>query len=301
MKSRRSRKRKRRSSRPIGGQPAPPARSPQPPDVEAYKSRLEKFVVIFNSLRGVEGRALLSPSHAPLTEVRQQPSSSPPQRHSEPAVVSIVIASLAWQPNGDTSNPLVDFLANGNKSGRRKKATGWLRRSEAMRFGIECNKVGNKKMQLTEEENTRLVEIKRELDSVRQRYDNTWPHGITPIADLRHAYDVSESKVKACVKKYMNQGFSSKRKERSDTGETIFTSQRKRDSEFTPYSYYSKLQRMRHNVHLSGEQLAEGFSTLDAITRHQCEVGAANLKGIVINIRGEIEWVMKQCNGNISW
>ena len=109
-------------------------------------------------------------------------------------MVFIVVASMEWLTNADTSNLLLNFLAKGNKSGRRKRATGWLKQSKAARLGIEYDKDGNNKNELTADENMRLVKIKREMNKVCQHYGNTWPHGITPMTNLRHAYNVCEPK-----------------------------------------------------------------------------------------------------------
>ena len=122
------------------------------------------------------------------------------------------------------------------------------------------------------------------------------------VADLRHAYGVGEYKVRNIVKQYMESGLSGKRKQRCDTGETVFNSQRKRESELTPLFYYKKLQRKRHqDTILTDSQLAAGFEALSADVQQQCAAGAQQLMGIMANIDGEIKRVMRQSNGNVSW
>ena len=134
------------------------------------------------------------------------------------------------------------------------------------------------------------------------KYGGSYPSGLTPVADLRHAYGVGREKLRLIVENYMKKGLSGKRKQRSDTGETVFNCQKKRDSQLTPYYYYKKLQRKRHyDTTLTHSQLSSSFRALPADVHRQCVHGADQLKGIMANIDGEMKRVMGQTNGNVSW
>ena len=253
--------------------------------------------------------SILSPYHVSTNSEAMAPAPSAVAKPTQPTVsplLGLIRSSQSWDPSSGSSNPLVDFLSRGNKIGRpsdRRKLKGWLRREEARRQGIKWNDdEGGKTPHLTADENKMLYEIKREIDIIILKYGRSRPQNLTPIADLRHAYGVCNSKVQRIVKQYLEAGFSSERKKRSDTGLTIFNSQKKRDSEINPYFYYKKLQRTRHqNMGLSDAQIATGFKTISASVLQECEEGAKRLKGILTNIHGEIKRVMERSNGNVSW
>ena len=249
--------------------------------------------------------SILSPYHV-STNSESMESPALPTPPSVSPIIGVIQSSQSWSPSHGSVNPLLDLLAKGNKivsPGCCRKPKGWLTRDEARRQGIKWNDdEGGKKPHLTADENKMLYEIKREIDVVLLKYGSSRPKNLTSMADLRHAYEVSESKVFKIVKQYTQAGFSSERKKRSDTGLTLINSQKKRDSEITPYFYYKKLQRMRHrNMGLSEAQIATGFKTISANVQRECEDGAKRLKGIMTNIHGEIKRVMQQTNGNVSW
>ena len=236
-------------------------------------------------------------------------TTSPVTQPTQPTVspiIGVIQSSQLRDPSHGSVNHLLDFLAKGNKIVRPGcccKPKGWFRRDEAHQQGIEWNNdEGGKTPHLTADKNKMLYKIKQEMDVVMLKYGSSRPNTLTLHADLMHAFGVSKFKVQTTVNQYIQASFSGERKKRSDTGQTVFNSQQKRDSEITPYFYYKKLQRMRHkNMVLSEDQIAAGFKTLSASVLRECENGAKSLKGIMTDIHGEIKRVMQQSNGNVSW
>ena len=206
-------------------------------------------------------------------------------------VAAIVLQSKQWPKFDLIPNPLLRYLHNGNTKRRNGQRIGWLRRAEAVLRGIALsNENGKERKHLSDTENIILVHVKEEVDQTIPI--KSLPDGYTPMADLRHAYGISKSKLKTCVLKYYQNNGSAARKKRYDAGQTIFTLEKKRDEVFTPLHYYKKLKRIRHREMLTDKQLADAFGNLDANTMRDCVIGAATLRRMVVNIHVEIERVM---------
>ena len=52
---------------------------------------------------------------------------------------------------------------------------------------------------------------------------------------------------------------------------------------------------------LSNVSLKKAFEELSPEKKHQCQMGAQSVRDILVGIKGEIEKVMQQTNGVISW
>jgi len=160
------------------------------------------------------------------------------------------------------------------------------------------------KSQLSAKENNKLVAIKSELNRLRPMFDHgEWPRPYTPLASLAHAYGVGVTKVKGCVVKHYRNNCSTKRKERSDAGDTLFNSAAKRNKLYTPYNHFKKLQRKQNPGEriLADNDLKEAWSKCDEAVRHRCWLGAEEEKLIAANIVGEIKKALQKTNGSISW
>ena len=92
------------------------------------------------------------------------------------------------------------------------------------------------------------------------------------------------------------------RKKRCDEGASIFNSQLKRDTFYTPYNYYKKWQRKdKPGEVLCDKTLRESFNKLAPAELHKCQLGTQNLQLVAANIVGEIKKVLQKTNGSISW
>ena len=246
----------------------------------------------------LERPSILCPSHRPTRRALIDASSrlNVPRAAAGPASVSaVILQSKQWSRHDAVPNPMLEYLHNG-----REQSAGWLRRSEAALRGISLvDKKGNEKKHLLPEENSILVHVKEEVDRVMPM--KKLPKGYTPKADVRHGFGVSKTKVSDCVVKFYMNNASSKRKKNSNVGQTVFNSEKKRKSIFTPLEYFKRLQRKRHNESISEGQLGRAFNMISADVLRQCELGAESLRRVVVNIEDEISRVMQRTRGAISW
>eukprot|EP00577_Skeletonema_sp_RCC1716_P021519 CAMPEP_0113376742 /NCGR_PEP_ID=MMETSP0013_2-20120614/2789_1 /TAXON_ID=2843 ORGANISM="Skeletonema costatum, Strain 1716" /NCGR_SAMPLE_ID=MMETSP0013_2 /ASSEMBLY_ACC=CAM_ASM_000158 /LENGTH=359 /DNA_ID=CAMNT_0000258839 /DNA_START=177 /DNA_END=1253 /DNA_ORIENTATION=+ /assembly_acc=CAM_ASM_000158 len=183
--------------------------------------------------------SILAPSHQP--QQRTSPLTQPPTPPTSPrGIQHIIIQSRGWSEYDHHPNPLLVHLRNG-----RSKPRAWLRIDEGEYDKYEKGtKKGEMKSHLNELENNKLVRIKSELERIILFFDRKqWPNGFTPHADLAYAYGVNKRKVRHCVNFLLRNNCSEKRKVRHDAGKTIFNSSKMRESTYTPYKYFKKLQR----------------------------------------------------------
>ena len=171
----------------------------------------------------LERPSLLSSTFRPRSQ-QDSRSTSPEEQPAEGTrgVSAVLLESYGWHEYEAKPNPLLKYLHDG-----RKKVPGWLR---VIENEFRKDRKGNRMKQLTPAENNKLVQIKLALERIRPPGSpKQWPGGYTPIADLCHAYEVKQTKVRGCVKEHMRNNCSTTRKKRSDAGLTIFNSQKKRN------------------------------------------------------------------------
>ena len=163
-----------------------------------------------------------------------------------------LIESDCWeQKKGNIDkHPMLSYL----KSGRQKEC-GWLRKEEATALNKKS------KVHLDHDERSLMIKIQKctqKLTSCKSpsRY-------FSPTADLAYAFGVKENVVRTCVTKELKNNGSNKRKQRTDAGETLFNSNKKRDQVWTSRQYYTKLQ----------NKINEG----DTIPRHEINQRFDNL------------------------
>ena len=247
--------------------------------------------------------SLLTPYHVPADErLGPRPRAAAVSPLSPNGVASVLLNSRGWSKFDQCHNPLLVFLKEGRSP---KKPEGWLRLVEkeydTYAKSGKGKKKGEMKSQLSELENNKLVRIKTELDRLFSGL-GAWPKSFNPTSDLAHAYGVSVPKVKACVTVHLSKNCSSKRKERSDKGETLFNSEKKRQAIITPYNHFAKHQRKKYpEENLSDKELKAAYRNLSPEDIHQCELGAAAELTIATNIVAEVKRALDRTNGSISW
>ena len=230
-----------------------------------------------------------------MTEPRPAGASGPR------GVAKVLLQSRLWTRFSSEPNPLLKFLADGNKNGRLKRESGWLSRSEAAtrNIALVCNNSDSIK-HLTEAKNQILVDIKREIDCVCKFAD--LDRKSTHTADPCHAYGVSQSKVTHCVSHYFANNCSTARTPNPRKGLTIYNLDRKRKEVYTPRNFFKKAQRIRcKDVSLTTGELGTAFGNLDPNTLNQCVVGAQCQRTLSVNMRSKIANVPQRTNGVINW
>ena len=237
--------------------------------------------------------SILAPSHVPAPR-RVLPTIPSPPPEGARGVSATLLQSYSWCTLTKTPNPLLKLLRD-----NRKKEKGWLRKAEK-EFTV---KEGEPTKQLNNVENNKLVDIKKELDRLFQVLQREWPKEYpSPIADLAHAYGVGNTKVRGCVKAYLNNNCSTTRKQRSDAGLTVFNSEKKRNEIYTPFFFFCKMQRIRNKGDiLNNKQLSDAFKKLAPEVLQECERGAADLRRKIVNIESELQKVLQKTNGSVSW
>lgn len=138
--------------------------------------------------------------------------------HGPVGVSAIILESRSWTKFHADPNPLLQYLADGNRCGKEKKRAGWLREAEAALRGVDATAEGGeqRKTHLSGADNVALVQIKVEIERVVMA--RPLPEGSQPIADLCHAYGVGQQKVRHCVENYLRNNLSFDRKRRADAG-----------------------------------------------------------------------------------
>ena len=254
------------------------------------------------NVNDVDRPSILAPSHQPQSTPRTtRPSPllvSPPMSPS--GASKVMIESRGWSKYERVLNPLLVFLREG-----RKKSKGWLRREENEYDVYEDNRHGKKKgemkVQLSVKENNKLVHMKMELDRVKESID-VWPTSFTPLADLAYAFGIGHRKIVDCVNVHYSNGCTTKRKVRNDAGRTLFNSQAMRNKFYTPFEYYKKKQRKLHpGERITDQALKEAWVGLSEQLKHECQLGADNLKLVAANIEDVTKTALEKTNGSISW
>ncbi len=96
----------------------------------------------------------------------------------------------------------------------------------------------------------------------------------SPTADLAYAFGVKENLVRTWVMKEMKNNGSNKRKQRTDAGETLFNSNKKRDQVWTSKQYFMKLQhKINEGDAIPRREINERFNNLNAEKRTNIKRG----------------------------
>ena len=194
-----------------------------------------------------------------------------------------LIEAQHWKPSSNNKlSPLMTYLKKG-----RDKPFGWLRQEEA----DACNRsisMNKQKVFLDEAEKNLLIKIRQHTEQYSTVIAAS--RAFSPTKDLAHAFGVSVSLVKACIMKQMNNNGSTKRKQRSDAGETLIESYKKQCKVWTPRHYFVKQQDILNGKEvLTQAEIDTKFNSLTPAERRQCEDGAVRMKTMLLNIDKEIE------------
>jgi hypothetical protein len=195
-------------------------------------------------------------------------SASPVQR----PIWQKITASRDWRDGKDplSRHPILAYLKNG-----RNKDFGWLRRDEAAARG-KVIAGGNKNVHLDPDEKSLLVTLRRCTHNLTTKKNLS--SKFSPTQDLAHAFGVSVSTARSCVmNEDLNNG-SNKRKERSDAGETLFNSDRKRKQFWTAQHYHAKRLRIVYEGEgMMNEEIKADFDRLTPAELRECEAGAKRM------------------------
>ena len=123
---------------------------------------------------------------------------------------NVILQCSGWHPKySNTTHPMMDMLKWGMKQHR-----GWARKHDARVGGSNDEQINTSK-QLTPEQKTLLVNMKKETDKyaiLTQLATMRGNKGQGPIPMLQHAFAVGKTTVRDCVKKYNERGGETKRR-----------------------------------------------------------------------------------------
>lgn len=201
--------------------------------------------------------SLLSIHHSskrPLSTTTEKRAASPSMR---PIWQKLSDARDWKEKDGLHRHPVLRYL----KHGKKHKSSGWLRKDEALaRGGIPYEEGKRKHLDPTERD--LLYQLRLCTASLTGCKQSS--RSFCPTKDLAHAFGVGVTVVKECLTKKESNNDSTKRKQRSDAGETIFNSDAKREKVWTAEFYHAKRQR----IHFRGEALTAQEIAADFATNH---------------------------------
>lgn len=252
----------------------------------------------FARQRNCDGRpraSLLSVNHA----IKQRESNTNIETRAPGQMTRTIYKKLMeaqqWKPSSKSKlSPLMTYLKKG-----REKPFGWLRQEEA----DACNKTvstNKQKVFLDEAEKNLLIKIRQHTEQYSTVIAAS--RAFSPTKDLAHAFGVGVSVVKACISKQMNNNGSTKRKQRSDAGETLIKSYKKQCKIWSPRHYFIKQQTILNGQEVfTREEIDTKFNSLSSAERRQCEDGAERMKNLLLNIEEEIANALGRTNGTVGW
>ena len=169
---------------------------------------------------------------------------------------------------------------------RREKSAskGWLR-------VMESTAPVNLRSQLTE------AERKQAMDLVAACAPSD--EGARLVA---YAFGKTAASIRKSLRNMIKNNGSLARKQRADTGTTVITSQKKRESEYTAKSVFAKLLRKQHgDTKLSAAEIQDQWASASAETRTTCDRIAKEWLERGPFLQDELVKALKKTAGAVSW
>ena len=234
--------------------------------------------------------SLLSPHHSPMVwnslEGRRQQRGR--AKHYKP-IADVLSENRSWNNHCSEENPLMAYL----RDERKKNDKGWLRLRERENAGLPAVAL-NKQLETTEK--TMVVNVMSAFDGVQV------PEGSHPMSDLAYGMAKNPRSLKYVYERFLNNNFSNERKERSDKGNNIFNSQKKRNATFTTLNAFKKARRAEsRGEHFSDKELKAVFDGLSPNERRCYEVMAEGHLQQSSFLVENIQKVLLKTNGRIAW
>jgi hypothetical protein len=123
-----------------------------------------------------------------------------------------------------------------------------------------------------------------------------------PITNLAYGFGVTKNCIQITDKRVLARNNNATRKRRSDAGENVFTSNKKRAAVFTPLHYYKKWRRLNAPGEVFDDlELASEFKSLNEMETQQFEEGAASFQEQGPYLTSEVGRYLRLTNGRITW
>jgi hypothetical protein len=173
---------------------------------------------------------------------------------------------------------------------KTKKNAGWLRKAEAT---VADRVLPDRKTHLTAPEKNLMANLYTHIKNVTD----------TSTVLVAHAWGVFPSTVRRIVERMVEStDLSVARKVRADAGKTIFNSDRKRKSTYTPrFCFLQKKRRENPGERLTTEELDSAWRNASPQTKAVANHEAQNLLLRGPNLVTEIYDVLSKTNGSITW
>lgn len=191
-------------------------------------------------------------------------------------------------------HPILAYL----KAGQNKER-GWLRREEAAARGIIIQS-DKKRAHLDPTEKHLLARIRQCIEGLTEYKQGS--KKFKPMSDLAHAFGVGKTQTRTVGTNELETNGTNKCKQRSDAGETLFNSDKKRKLVWTAEHYHRKKQCILYRGDgLTEQEIKASFVQLSPMELLQCRAGAERMKDMLVNIDELIGKVLRKTNGTVSW
>ena len=200
--------------------------------------------------------------------------------------------SASWLPNGRKKHLVLWFLRKG------KKEKGWLRNLEAK---IENCEPPRKKQQLNTKERATLTQL---FAIVKNVPVSNYPAGCSPVADLAYAWGIGRTTVTDIFKTVTDCHNDAKRKKRSDAGLTVFNSDKRRGSTYTPFDSFKRFEHAKRpgEIITNNELKEEQWIGLDNNQQKKFQHATEDLQlHRSPQLTEEIKRILQISNGYIPW
>ena len=237
------------------------------------------------------GQSLLAPQQQRRSGAQRRlplppPPPPPPLNPNINTTNKLLQMHMSWKPSLTPSNPVVAYL----KSMNTKKNAGWLRKAEATAAGCVLL---DKKTHLTPPEKKLMANLYTHIKNVTD----------TSTALVAHAWGVWPTTVSRVVERMVKStDLSVARKVRADAGKTIFNSDQKQRSTYTPrFCFLQKKRRENPGERLTTEELDSAWRNASPQTKAVANHEAQKLLQRGPFLVHDVYEVLSKTNGCITW
>ena len=241
--------------------------------------------------------SLLAPrtiNEVPVIQQDAQNEREETQQTQQHSLKNVLYDAAKWNTRnakGPENHPLYKFLSDNSQ-----KEKGWLRKAE---YKYENGSLGdyNEKANLKQKEKHKLLLMKLTLASLAIGTEDL----------LADAWGINSRTTRRVMKNvFLRDNMQTKPKKRTDSGETIFNSQKKRQQYFTGYSNFKRSKNMtkRHAFDenaMSVDEIKEEWAQMDEEQRRPYLLAAEAELHRAAYLENHIARILQKTQGSITW